>query len=91
MREIELPPGTRELVAVYVNGVPRREGEDYDLLADRIRFRQPLQQRGRVTGIGKVLISIGIGVYPKGDVVDLEVRRGGETEIVRGRPPSADD
>ena len=38
------------------------------------------------TGFGKFLLSIGIGVYPKGDVIDLQIERGGRTDVVRGRP-----
>ena len=31
------------------------------------------------------MLSLGVGVYNKGDVVDLQVRRGGQTQVIRGR------
>jgi hypothetical protein len=86
MRDLALPPGTEDVVAIYVNGVEKRAGEDYEVLADRIRLREPLTQREEVRGVGKILLSIGIGVYPKGDVIDLQIRRGGRTDVVRARP-----
>ena len=33
-----------------------------------------------------MLSSVGIGVYPKGDIVDVQVRRRGVVDAVRGRP-----
>jgi hypothetical protein len=86
--DIGLPPGTEAVLGVFVNGVPRHEGDDYQVLSDRIRLREPIASRGTVSGVGKLLISIGIGVYPKGDVVDLQLRRGGREDVVRGRPLS---
>jgi hypothetical protein len=84
--EVALPPGTDEVLGVFVNGVERRPGEDYEVLSDRVRFAQPLTRAQPVTGIGKLLLSIGIGVYPKGDQVDLQLRRGARTDVIRARP-----
>jgi hypothetical protein len=86
LHDLELPPGTDEVVGVFVNGVEKVEGRDYEVLEDRIHLDQPLAEREKVTGIGKLLLSIGIGVYPKGDVIDLSIRRGGRIEVVRARP-----
>jgi hypothetical protein len=36
-----------------------------------------------------MLLSVGIGVYPKGDIVDVQVRRRGAVDVVRGRPIDA--
>ena len=55
------------------------------MLADRIHLTSPVRRRTSVSGIGKVLLSLGIGVYNKGDVVDVQVRSGGQTHVVRGR------
>ncbi len=81
-----VPPGTEEIMAVFVNGVQKKEGEDYQVLADRVRFDPPLVRRQRVSRIGGILLSVGIGVYPKGDIVDVQVRRRGVVDVVRGRP-----
>jgi hypothetical protein len=83
--DLAVPPGTRRVAGVYVNGVPLDES-DFVLLDDRIRILRPIEESQQVTGFGKFLLSIGIGVYPKGDVIDLQIERGGRTDVVRGRP-----
>jgi hypothetical protein len=84
--QIQLPPGTEQVLGVYAGGVELREGEDFEVLRDRITFRTGMRSQAKVGAFGKVLLSIGIGVYPKGDVIDLQIRRRGRTEVVRGRP-----
>ena len=86
LRDFLVPPGTEEILAVFVNGVEKKEGEDYQVLSDRVRFDPPLVRRERVSRIGSILLSVGIGVYPKGDIVDVQVRRRGVVDVVRGRP-----
>jgi hypothetical protein len=81
-----VPPGTEAILAVFVNGVEKKEGEDFTILPDRVRFDPPLVRRERVSRIGSMLLSVGIGVYPKGDIVDVQVRRRGVVDVVRGRP-----
>ena len=81
-----VPPGTEEILAVFVNGVEKTEGADYKALPDRVRFDPPLQRRETISRIGRLLLSVGIGVYPKGDIVDVQVRRRGVVDVVRGRP-----
>ena len=73
-------------MAVFVNGVEKTADVDYVVLSDRVRFVTPLRKRERITGIGGLLMSVGIGVYPKGDIVDLQVRRRGGVDVVRARP-----
>ena len=84
--EILLPPGTDEVLGVYVNGIEKHAGSDYEIVNGRVRFGASLRTHRSVGGIGKLLISLGIGVYDRGDLVDLSIRRGGRTEVVRGRP-----
>jgi hypothetical protein len=82
--ELALPQGA-EVLAVFVNGVPLVPGQDYDVLTDRIHLAQPVRRRTTVSAVGKVLLSLGVGVYNKGDVVDVQLRSGGQTHVVRGR------
>jgi hypothetical protein len=82
--ELALPAGA-EVIGVFVNGVPLVAGQDYEVLPDRIRLTNPLSRRTSVSTIGKVLLSLGVGVYNKGEVVDLQVRRGGQTQVIRGQ------
>lgn len=86
LRDFLVPTGTEEIMAVFVNGVQKKEGEDFTILPDRVRFDPPLRKRERVSRIGGMLLSVGIGVYPKGDIVDVQVRRRGVVDVVRGRP-----
>ncbi len=84
-RELAVPTGA-EVLGVFVNGVPLVAGQDYEVLPDRIQLKQAVSRRTTVSGIGKVLLSLGIGVYNRGDVVDVQVRGGnGQTQVVRGR------
>jgi hypothetical protein len=82
--ELAVPPGA-EVVGIFVNGVPLVAGHDYEVLSDRIHLKHPVGRRTSVSALGKVLLLLGIGVYNKGDVVDLQLRRGGRTQVVRGR------
>jgi hypothetical protein len=86
LRDFLVPPGTEAIMAVFVNGVQKTEGTDYVVLSDRVRFDPPLMRREPVSRIGSLLLSVGIGVYPKGDIVDVQVRRNGVVDVVRGRP-----
>ncbi|HET6174113.1 MAG TPA: hypothetical protein VFD90_15990 [Gaiellales bacterium] len=82
--ELALPPDA-EVLGVFVNGVPLVAGQDYEVLPGRIHLANPVRRRTSVSTIGKVLLSLGVGVYNKGDVVDLQLRRGGQTQVIRGR------
>ena len=80
------PPGIEEVLMVFVNGVEKTAGTDYEVLSDRVRFTPPLKRREAISRIGGILLSVGIVVYPKGDIVDLHVRRRGTIDVVRARP-----
>jgi hypothetical protein len=82
--ELAVPEGA-EVLGVYVNGVPLVAGQDYEALPDRIHLAQPVRRRTSVSTVGKVLLSLGVGVYNTGDVVDVQVRRGGQTRVIRGQ------
>ncbi len=83
--ELAVPDGA-EVLGIFVNGVPLTAGSDYEVLGDRIQLAKPVGRRSSVSALGKLLLSIGIGVYNRGDVVDLQVRgRNGQTQVVRGR------
>jgi hypothetical protein len=82
--ELARPAGA-DVVGIFVNGVPLVAEQDYEVLPDRIHLKQPVKRRTSVSAVGKVMLSIGIGVYNKGDVVDVQLRSGGKTQVVRGR------
>ena len=82
--ELAVPKGA-EVLGIFVNGVPLVAEQDYAVLPDRIHLTQPVKRRTSVSAIGKVMLSVGIGVYNKGDVVDVQLRAGSKTQVVRGR------
>ena len=83
--ELAVPKGA-EVLGIFVNGVPLTAGQDYEVLLDRIHLAKPVGRRTSVSALGKLLLSVGIGVYNRGDVVDLQLRGGnGQTQVVRGR------
>jgi hypothetical protein len=83
--ELAMPRGA-EVLGVFVNGVPLTAGDGYEVLADRIHLKDAVSRRTSVSTVGKVLLSLGIGVYNKGDVVDVQLRgANGQTQVVRGR------
>src|SRR5215207_6738852 len=45
---VQLPRGVREPFEVYVNGVPQREGTDFERRGDRLLFDRPLAKEGRL-------------------------------------------
>lgn len=79
-------PGGAVVLGIFVNGVPLTAGTDYEVLPDRVHLAKPVGRRSSVSPLGKLLLSVGIGVYNRGDVVDLQLRGGnGQTQVVRGR------
>ena len=83
--ELAVPRGA-EVLGVFVNGVPLTAGDGYEVLQDRIHLKQPVRRRTSVSTLGKVLLSLGIGVYNKGDVVDVQIRGPqGQTQVIRGK------
>ncbi|MCC6830822.1 MAG: hypothetical protein IT200_05685 [Thermoleophilia bacterium] len=79
---VRLPEGAEAPFAVYVNGAPRREGDEFVVDGDRIRFDPPLHARPRM-GFGRsVMLALGIGVYGdlRGDTLDITFHRHGRME-----------
>ena len=70
---VPLPSDARPPFTVFVNGVPRREGEHYRVDGRWLRFAEELRPRTRV-GLGRRLMLLaGIGVYGdlRADAVDV--------------------
>ena len=56
---------------MWVNGVPQREGVDYDRRDDALVFRRPLAKEGPLGFWRWFLGAWGIGTYRTNDQVDL--------------------
>ncbi len=69
---LRLPAGARGPFHVFVNGAEQREGSDYAIDGDGLRFAVPLRFAGR-EGLWKKLVmsTAGIGFYGRGDAIDV--------------------
>lgn len=89
---MRIPPHVREPFAVYVNGVPQREGVDYERRAGRLVFARPLTREGRL-GFWRWLIgAFGIGTYRQDDQVDLTWEVDGQPRVAHAleiEPPDS--
>jgi hypothetical protein len=90
---VPLPRGAEPPYRVFVNGVEQREGEDYDLAADELLFRRPLEKE-RI-GVGRwTAIFLGLwGSYGKNDSIDVHYMLGGRQAVATGLdivPPDAE-
>jgi hypothetical protein len=86
---VSVPTGTEAVLDVYVNGVELHEGSDFEVSDERIHFLTPVQRFRPVTGIRIVLNALCIGLYNRGDTIDLRIRRDGHVEVVRADTPPA--
>jgi hypothetical protein len=81
---VPLPRGAEPPYRVFVNGVPQREGSDYELGAGELRFFKPLEKER--LGVGRwTAIFFGLfGSYGKNDSVDVQYRLGGRETVATG-------
>ncbi len=81
---VPLPRGAEPPFRVFVNGVAKTEGEDYDIEAGDLLFNEPLQKERlgfwRWTAIFFALF----GTYGRNDSVDVQYERGGRTTVATG-------
>ena len=72
---------------VFVNGVPQREGSDYEVVGSELHFAEPLEKER--LGVGRwTAMFLGLfGSYGKNDSVDVQYRVGGTR---RGRHRAGD-
>jgi hypothetical protein len=69
---------------VFVNGVPQREGTDYEVTRRELHFFKPLQKEK--IGLARwTAIFFGLfGSYGKDDSVDVQYRLGGRDAVATG-------
>lgn len=84
---VPIPAGTEAVLEVFVNGVEQREGRDFQVRHDRIHFLIPVQRFRSITGFQRALNAVCIGLYNRGDTIDLRIRRDGHVEVVRADTP----
>jgi hypothetical protein len=81
---VPLPRGAERPFKVFVNGVPQREGEDYEVRERELLFSKPLEKE-RI-GMGRwTAMFLGLwGSYGKNDSVDVQYRLGGRETVATG-------
>jgi hypothetical protein len=81
---VPLPRGAERPFRVFVNGVPQREGEDYEVRDRELLFSKPLEKE-RI-GMGRwTAMFLGLwGSYGKNDSVDVQYRLGGRETVATG-------
>jgi hypothetical protein len=86
---VALPPAVQPPFDVFVNGVPQREGVDYDVRGHELRFRRSLAREGRLGFWRWFLGAWGIGTYRDDEVVDVRYQRNGQTTVAHRLPFAA--
>lgn len=79
-----LPAEVRSPFQVYVNGVPQRAGEDYQVRDGALVFPRALR-KDKVSGRRWLLGAYGIGTYRQDDSVDVRWTRDDGTAAVAQR------
>jgi hypothetical protein len=81
---VPLPRGAEPPYRVFVNGVPQREGHDYELVGHELHFFRPLEKE-RLGMARWTAIFLGLfGSYGKNDSVDVQYRLGGSEAVATG-------
>ena len=89
---VPLPRGAEPPYRVFVNGVPQREGADYELRGGTLAFSRHLEKEGKL-GFWRwfAMFMALFGTYRKNDSVDVEYGVGGQRRVAVGLdivPPS---
>jgi hypothetical protein len=76
---VPLPPGVRSPFQVYVNGVRKESGTDYELVDGALVFDCELKKEGKLGAWRWFMGAFGVGTYRQNDSVDVSYE-------VDGRP-----
>ena len=79
---VPLPRAAQPPYRVFVNGVPQREGVDYELRGRVLSVRRHLEKEGKL-GFWRwfAMFMALFGTYRKNDSVDVEYSVGGERRL----------
>jgi hypothetical protein len=81
---VPLPPDVRAPFAVYVNGVPQKEGSDYAVVDRSLVFDRELKKEGKLGFWRWFMGAFGVGTYRQNDSVDVSYERNGGPRLVEG-------
>lgn len=78
---VRIPNGAEEPLTVFINGVEQREGVDYEIEGNEVRFAKPIIKEEIGTGRWLAMYLGVFGTYRKDEKVDLQYRRDGKVEL----------
>ncbi|HEX4109662.1 MAG TPA: hypothetical protein VHX88_16105 [Solirubrobacteraceae bacterium] len=81
---VRLPPQVRSPFSVYVNGVPQRLGDDYQVRGGSLVFQRELVKEGRVAVWRWIVGAFGVGTYRRNDSVDVSYELEGRPMLAQG-------
>ena len=72
---------------VFLNGVPQREGQDYEVVGTALLFRRPLEREGRLGFWRWLSLFLGVaGTYRQNDSVDVVYEVNGRRHVAAALP-----
>jgi hypothetical protein len=84
---VELPPSVGAQFEVFVNGVPKRRGVDFEQVGRTLVFNDELETEGRLGFWRWTSLFLGVaGTYRKNDTVDVVYDDRGRRAVVTLRP-----
>ena len=84
---VRLPGDAHPPFEVYVNGVPQREGTDYEVEGATLAFTRSLEKEGKLGFWRWLSMLLGIaGTYRNNDTVDVIYTRAGNKVVATGLP-----
>jgi hypothetical protein len=84
---VRLPRDVVRPFEVYVNGVPQREGDDFDVDGRTLVFDRELKTEGKLGFWRWTSIFVGVaGTYRQNDSVDVVYTRGGRRVVAAKLP-----
>jgi hypothetical protein len=81
---VPLPRGAEPPYRVFVNGVPQREGQDYEVVGGELHFFRHLEKERLGLGRWTAMFFGLFGSYGRNDSVDVQYRIGGRDAVATG-------
>lgn len=83
-RRVPLPRGAERPITVFINGSEQAEGTDYDIANGTVIFHEPIvkEDLSQLGAFRKLGLGLGlVGTYQKNEVVDVQYRVEGRTQL----------
>jgi hypothetical protein len=78
---VRIPNGAEPPLTVFINGVEQRQGVDYEIDGNEVRFVKPIIKEEIGTGRWLAMYLGLFGTYRKDEKVDLQYQRQGKVEL----------